>query len=217
MLFLVQIIFISIFARADLMIIKDSAIYVVPTKSDLFARKVGAEDLKTAQFLQIQSAGTESASASFKPLSVGSAPKSNWLDKTKKPILQVPEGCGKHPMEWLSKATQVAQLDKALDGNTYYLEIPRGYKADKQDPTFEKTLKVFLEAPDSEEDDDGSFKNRVAACMKTAKFFAKDGKKIAYVDCDDELNEVEYIFAKEATGPWSTKEVESFTLTDNCP
>ena len=204
-------------AKADLMIIKDSAIYSVPAKSDLFTNKVGAESLTTAQFLQIKSLGGDSAYASYKPISIGLAPKANWLDKTKKPNMELPEGCSKHPMEWLSKATQVAQLDKALDSNTYYLEIPSGYKADKQDTAFEKTLKAFLETPDSEEDDDGSFKKKVASCMKTAKFFVKDGKKIAYVDCDDELNEVEYIFTKEATGAWTTKEVEAFTLTDNCP
>lgn len=211
-----QIFVLSLSSFADITILRGGEVLSTPANSKWFPNKVTNESVKAAQFVHLKSQALEDASANFVPLSVGPAPAFTFAKRARRPVVPSVEGCAKHPMEWLNKAEVVGDLKEKLDPLSIHIEIPTGFKAVKFDSSFEKVFKAYLEAPDSSEDDDGSFKKRVTACMRTVKFFEKDKTKLAYVDCDDDLNDIEYIFIKE-NGAWATKEIESFTLTENCP
>lgn len=192
-------------ARADRVIVKDGQLHAAPSALSHFAAKVDKARLQSALFLRFMKDPKEE----YGPFIVKGPeplPAHTFASKASKPRVPKLEGCGSHPMEWLRKSKVVGKLKKREARGTILVELPAGFTPVQGPPTgLEEVLKQQELVGEG----------RAAECLKTTHLFAKEGERLAYTNCADDLNEHLLVFHQKPSAAWTW--VENVTLTEECP
>lgn len=207
----------SLPSHAELIVVLDGKLHAVPSAVSPLPRGRAVQSrLAGATFVKLERdwKGVQKSNSFFFLHGPEALPAFALAKKGAKPAVPKPEGCGSHPMTWLSKSTVVGRLKKKAAAGTVFVEVPAGFTpVTDTPPELAEALKQRL--AQGADMDDASLKTLVDGCLRNTRVFTKAGEQLAYSSCVDDLNETFRIFHRQEGAAWTW--VEELTLTDECP